>query len=457
LLTLKRLFPFLALLVGCSGSRSGAPDAIGTPAARAALQTTEGARSIPIVALRVLAGGGALRAYLLPALKPADWALGGRTSPVATVIGMDDAGRRLIYRDSTGRVAAFDLVAYRERPVEADSVYVGREAIMALSPDGTLYAVLPDGTVIESAPWGASAWPNRLGRGVRDAFAGVSASLIAIRHATADTLALASREAGISLREPVPSATACVASRDGDAVAFATDSGLVVVEEREPRTPWYVHLKDSPVAAAFTPSGHRVYVALKTSRELAVVDRFTRGTLASIALPGPAGALRMDPWGRAVLVHRADPASDETWIVSVADNRLSGRLSTRWASDLPTAAEDGALLVRRGPTSSRGTSARSTRSGPWSPERPISGSSAGGSPPPGRTCSARRRASPRPVAPGPRPQRRPPQRTRAPRPLRRARRPRPPSAFGCRCPSRRTRRPPATLPPNSPGPGTPPR
>ncbi len=349
MLTLKRLFPFLALLVGCSGSRSGAPDAIGTPAARAALQTTEGARSIPIVALRVLAGGGALRAYLLPALKPADWALGGRTSPVATVIGMDDAGRRLIYRDSTGRVAAFDLVAYRERPVEADSVYVGREAIMALSPDGTLYAVLPDGTVIESAPWGASAWPNRLGRGVRDAFAGVSASLIAIRHATADTLALASREAGISLREPVPSATACVASRDGDAVAFATDSGLVVVEEREPRTPWYVHLKDSPVAAAFTPSGHRVYVALKTSRELAVVDRFTRGTLASIALPGPAGALRMDPWGRAVLVHRADPASDETWIVSVADNRLSGRLSTRWASDLPTAAEDGALLVREGP------------------------------------------------------------------------------------------------------------
>ena len=214
--------------MGCSGSRSGAPDTIGTPAARAALQS-EGPRSIPIVALRILAGGGALRVYLLPALKPADWALGGRTSPVATVIGMDDAGRRLIYRDSTGNVAAFDLVAYRERPVEADSVYVGRGAITALSPDGTLYAVLADGSVIESAPWGASAWPNRIGRGVREAFAGVGPSLMTIRHTTADTLALASREAGISLRVPVPSATARVASRDGDAVAFTTDSGLEVV------------------------------------------------------------------------------------------------------------------------------------------------------------------------------------------------------------------------------------
>lgn len=345
---MKRVLPFLALLVGCSGSRSGAPDTIGTPAGRAALQP-EGPRSIPIVALRILAGGGALRVYLLPALKPADWALGGRTSPVATVIGMDDAGRRLIYRDSAGSVAAFDLVAYRERPVEADSIYVGRGAITALAPDGTLYAVLADGSVIESAPWGASAWPNRLGRGVRDAFAGVGASLIAIRHTAADTLALASREAGISLRVPVPSATARVASRDGDAVAFVTDSGLEVVEERDPQNPWYVHLRGTPVAAAFTPSGHRIYVALRTNGELAVVDRFTHHTLASIALPGPAGALRMDPWGRAVLVRPADAGSDETWVVSVADARVSGRVSTRWASDLPTAAEDGVLLLREGP------------------------------------------------------------------------------------------------------------
>ena len=308
----------------------------------------ESARAIPIVALRLLAGGGALRAYTLPALAPATWALGGRTSPVAAVIGMDEAGRRLVYRDSAGRVDAFDLVAYRERPVEADSVYVGRGAITALAPDGTLYSVLPDGMVIESAPYGATAWPNRVGRGVRDAFSGVEGTVLAIRHGSPDTLLFASREAGISLRVSVPSAPARVASRDGDAVAVVTDSGLVVVEEREPQTPWFVRLKGSPVTAAFTPSGHRIYVALRTRSELAVVDRFARNTLASVALPGPADALRMDPWGRAVFVHPA-AGDDETWVVSIADNRVSGHLATRWASDLPTVSEDGVVLAREGP------------------------------------------------------------------------------------------------------------
>ena len=346
--TLKRLLPLLALLTGCAGRSSGAPDAAAS-ATRVNARPAESPRTIPIVALRLLAGGGALRAYLLPALTPATWELGGRTSPVASVIGMDDAGRRLIYRDSAGKVDAFDLVAFRERPVEADSTPVGRGALTALSPDGTLYAVLTNGTVVESAPWGATAWPNRIGRGVHDAFAGVGATLIAIRRAGADTLALASREAGVSLRERVPSAAARVGSRDGDAVAFVTDSGLVVVEEREPETPWFVRLRGTPVTAAFTPSGHRIYVVFKTRSELGVVDRFTHGTLASIPLPDRADALRMDPWGRVVLVHPADPSSTETWIVSVAAGRLSGRVNTRWASDLPTASEDGVLLLREGP------------------------------------------------------------------------------------------------------------
>lgn len=348
MLSLKRLLPLLALLAGCSGSQSGAPDVIGSAPSRTGAATADGPRAIPIVALRLLAGGGALRAYVLPGLTPAGWALGGRTSPVATVIGMDDAGRRLIYRDSTGSVDAFDLVAYRERPVEADSTYVGRGAITTLSPDGTLYAVLPNGTVIVSEPWGASAWPNRIGRGVRDAFAGVGTTLIAIRHAAADTLTLASREAGISLKETVPQAKQRVATRDGDAVAFVTDSGLVVVEERDPAAPWSVRLKGSPVAAAFTPSGHRLYVVSRTRSEVAVVDRFTHRSLAAIPLPGPGDALRMDPWGRALLVHPADAAGDETWIVSVADGRLAGHVSTRWQTYLPAVSENGVLLLREG-------------------------------------------------------------------------------------------------------------
>jgi cell division septation protein DedD len=78
------------------------------------------------------------------------------------------------------------------------------------------------------------------------------------------------------------------------------------------------------------------------------VDRFTHRTLAAVQLPGPGDALRMDPWGRALLVHPADAAADETWIVSTADARVSGRVSTRWQSDLPTVSENGVLLLREG-------------------------------------------------------------------------------------------------------------
>jgi hypothetical protein len=343
---LNRLLLALLFCTGCTGSNSGASGA-GTPQTLSTAARTESARSVPSVALRIPAGGGPLRAYLLPALQPAAWAMGGRASPARSVIGMDDAGRRLLYRDSAGLVQAFDLVAYRERPVQANSTYAGRRAIATLSSDGTLYAITPDGTVIESEPWGASEWPNSLGAGVREAFAGVGAHLLALRRRGADTLALAARETGISLKTPVPAAAGRGASRDGDAVAFATDSGLVVVEDREPRHPWSVRLKGSPVAAAFTPSGHRIYVALKAENELAVVDRFARRTLPPVQLPGPAAALRADPWGRVVLVRPADQgASDETWIVSVASGRVAGHVNSPWASDLPTVSEGGALLVR---------------------------------------------------------------------------------------------------------------
>ncbi len=344
---MRRLLLLLALLPACSGRKSGASAGAGTPASNATASAAASARSIPTVALRIPAGGGALRAYLLPGLSAAGWALGGRTSAARSVIGMDEPGRRLLYRDSAGMVEAFDLVAYRERPVEANSTYAGRGAIVTLASDGTLYAVMPDGTVLESEPWGATEWPSPIGKDVRDAFASLGSRLLAIRHGAADTLALASRETGVSQTTPVPSAAGRAASRDGDAVAFLTDSGLVVYEDREPQNPWYVRLKGAPFAAAFTPSGHRIYVALKTRNELAVIDRFARRSRPAIALPGPAGALRMDPWGRAVLVK---PAGDgeETWIVSVADGRVSGRLNTRWASDLPTVSEDGALLAREG-------------------------------------------------------------------------------------------------------------
>jgi hypothetical protein len=288
--------------------------------------------------------GGPLLAYTLPGLTPEGWVIGGRTAPSHSVIGMDVAGRRLLYRDAGGAIQSFDLVAYREKAVAPK----GELATMA--SDGTLLAVSPQGRVTESEPWGAREWPGTVGRGVLDAFAGQGSRIIVIRRARGDSLSLASREAGVALTAPVPDATARSASRDGDAVAFATDSGLVVTEERDPQSPWFVRLRGRPDAVEFSPSGHRIYVGLADRSELDVVDRYLRRAQAVIRLPGAVGALRMDPWGRAVLMRPAaeQGATPELWVVAIATDRLVGRINAGWASDLPTVSEGGVLLVRQG-------------------------------------------------------------------------------------------------------------
>lgn len=305
-------------------------------------------RSLPAVAVRLPARGGALRAYRLPGLASENWETGGRVSQARTVIGVDGPGRRLLYRDSTGAVDAFDLVASLQKTVAPKGRFV------ALASDGTFLVITPEGGVIESQPWGTQAWPGTVGGGVREAFVGIGSRLIVIRR---DSLSLLSRESGPPLTAPVPDAAAVAASRDGDAVAFATDSGIVVLEDRDQWRPWYVHLTGTPVAVAFAPSGYRLYVALRAKSELAVVDRFLHKERPAIPLPGPAADLRFDPWGRIVLVKPAG-TGDDTWVVGVASGRLTGRLSTRWASDLPTISEGGVVLDREG----RAVVARDVRS-----------------------------------------------------------------------------------------------
>ena len=289
-----------------------------------------------------------MRAYRLPTLASETWETGGRVSPARVVMGVDVPGRRLLYRDSTGAIDAFDLVAALQKTVAPK----GRFA--ALATDGTFLVVAPDGSVTESQPWGTRLWPGTVGGGVRAAFVGLGSRLIVIRR---DSLALISPEAGVPVTAPVPDAAAFAASRDGDAIGFATDSGLVVVEDRDLWRPWFVRLTGTPAAVAFAPSGYRIYVALRSRSELAVVDRFQRKERPSIALPGAAAELRMDPWGRVMLV--TPPGhGEETWVVGVTTGRIAGRLRTPWASDLPTVSEGGVLLAREG----RAVVARDVRS-----------------------------------------------------------------------------------------------
>jgi len=330
----KLHFSSLLLLAACAASGSET----GRTAADSVL--AEGALAVPTVAYRLPASGGALSVYALPSLEQRPWGAGGRIAGVGAALGTDLIGRRLLYRDSAGAVTSFDLVALRERTAARQA------ALTAMGPDGTLLVLDSSGAITESQPWGQRAWSGSIGRGARDAFVGPGQRLIVIRRGRqADSLLFVARDAGVTAATQVPAGGDPVASRDGDAVAFATDSGIVVYEERALDEPWFVRTDGRARLAEFSPSGHRIFVALEGDDALAVIDRFGRAARGSIGLDSPAEQLRFDPWGRVLLVLGGD---GETMIISMAGNERLGEVRTSWSSDLPTISENGVLLLREG-------------------------------------------------------------------------------------------------------------
>jgi cell division septation protein DedD len=102
---------------------------------------------------------------------------------------------------------------------------------------------------------------------------------------------------------------------------------------------------DDALALAPTPSGDRVFVSSKASRNLRIINRYEESVTKAAELPGFATELRMDPLGRWLL---ARPESgDSAWVVSVADGAYIGTVRTQWRPDLPTVSFDGTIATLR--------------------------------------------------------------------------------------------------------------
>ena len=96
---------------------------------------------------------------------------------------------------------------------------------------------------------------------------------------------------------------------------------------------------------ATTPSGDRFYIITDSSSELAVLDPIQDRVSATVRLPGRPRDLRVDPFGRFVLVRAA--AGDSVWIVSIGTDKVVGTLHSTWRGDLPFVAPDGSIARDR--------------------------------------------------------------------------------------------------------------
>src|SRR6202008_118672 len=160
----------------------------------------------------------------------------------------------------------------------------------ALGPDGTLYAVDTLRRVISLSRRTRFAWPQALTALPRDLFGAPDQHLVGV--IPQDRLLVAAADQPPTVR-PIAAGGDVAATRWGDLVAVASDSGVTFYDPLGRRDPAFVRLSDAPRALAFSPSGHRIYVARRNMPGLAVVDRYERKELDGVALPGPVAALRL--------------------------------------------------------------------------------------------------------------------------------------------------------------------
>jgi len=291
----------------------------------------------PGVAIRLPAKGGVPQLYKLPRLTAVDGVLKGRLPPVERVVGLDPESEFLFVTTAKRELLALDLGSGRVDTVGTNI----RQA--ALGPDGTLYAVDSLRRVISLSRRTRFAWPQALTALPRDLFGSTDQHLVGV--IPQDKLLVAAADQPPTVR-PIAAGGDVAATRWGDLVAVASDSGVTFYDPLGRRDPAFVKLADAPRALAFSPSGHRIYVARRNAPGLAVVDRYERKELDGVALPGPVAALRLDPLGRWLLARPA--IGDSAWIVDLPIKRHTGIVPTQWQPDLPAISPDGMLIYRRG-------------------------------------------------------------------------------------------------------------
>lgn len=293
----------------------------------------------PATATLLLApkNGGVARLYRIPALDPSSWKAEDKLPPLDRLIGADTEQGLVYFLDLKHDVVGLDLETRRVRRYTEQV----RNAVMG--PDGSLYTIDTGKVVTQLARRTPVRFRSKLQGTPTELLATMSGNLVARLGGPRTMLeVLGPDQAPVS----VPLAGGAVTgSLWGDLIAVAADSAVIIYQTQGKEKPRVIPTSGGARDAMFSPSGHRLYVALG-SGDLLVMDRFSWDKLDDISLPGPAVGLRGDLYGQWVLIRPEH--GDSAWVLDVGRNRLVGTVQVRWGPDLPAAVSPNTLLTRRG-------------------------------------------------------------------------------------------------------------
>lgn len=295
--------------------------------------------------LRVPRTGGVGRVTAYPNTDSTVWTATDAAPPLDRVLAFDADAGLIATVDSRGLPAWIDL---RVGTVTLPHLRGGLHGITSI--DGsTIFAVGDDGAVLRFTT--AGAWlfkPPIPARAVFPLSGGTLLILGGARDAARmwrmhppatkllDSLTLPQTATG-------PGAGAPFADR----VYVATsDRTLLGVRARRLSATRPIEFDHKVTAIAATPSGDRFYVITDSSNRVSVVDQYQDRESGTIELAGRPRDLRVDPFGRFLLVRAA--TGDEVWVVSVGTDQVVGTVHSLWRGDVPFVAPDGAIAVSDG-------------------------------------------------------------------------------------------------------------
>lgn len=329
---MRRLIALTLAAAACSGERQASEGA----------HTATSNRGPDAIALRIPRRGGTARAYLYPRLDSVVWAAEG-SPPVGRVLGFDSDGGLVAFTDDKGQPRRLDL-----RLGEVRSASKSKLSGVASANGNEIYGITATGTITRMTPSGdwtfkpprpaQAVYPQSNGELVIAGAPGPSTQLWLIRP-TDDAIVNSASLPGTA-RGPHVQA--------GDRLYFASRAGLAGVTARDLNTLKNVSLRGDAEAMVPTPSGDRIYIALRESPQIVVLDRYSESVTSTIQLPGPATDLRIDPLGELLLVRPAGGA-DSAWVIAVGTGRVIGSVASSWTADLPAFAPSSTIAALRGP------------------------------------------------------------------------------------------------------------
>jgi hypothetical protein len=291
----------------------------------------------PASVLRLPRDKGSARLYRLPALDASAWKQTDKLPPIASVVGADLEQRLVYLLDDKQNLIGLDLESRRVR------TFLPKVRQAAVGPDGAVYAVDTGSAVTQFVRRAPVRFRPRLASNPGTLFGTQQGSLVVVpQRGRGEAMLLSSDQARAASSLPTGEAAATYL---GDLVAVAADTAIVLYEPQAPSPVRALSVSGGARAVAFSPSGHRLYVALQRG-DIRVLDRLSGEALETIELPGSARELRMHFYGQWLLAR--PETGDSVWVVDLTTNQVAGTVPSRWASDLPVVAGERTLLVRAG-------------------------------------------------------------------------------------------------------------